>query len=229
MIRLHININCPYCGHRMEFDFLASQIPEVICELCGSPLNDEITEAIKNYNLSIKSKTESMYQTNQYGSGAKHQQVGSQTPFPKSSSRPIQTPPFSSPINTPSSSSTPSSLPPKNGALLVFPQIHKQIQILPTETVFYFGRNTILPLVSPSEYDVEWLNSISRVKKDSYKRIIHQHFIIRKERNGQYTIEDNRSRWGTWVNRQQIKGRGPIPLINGDKIELMLSKPGTKK
>ncbi|MHA1612713.1 MAG: FHA domain-containing protein, partial [Promethearchaeota archaeon] len=149
------------------------------------------------------------------------------TPFPKSyiksrANQSISAPPFAPQGNK-------QLQPPINGALLVFPQIQKSIQIQSNQNDFYFGRNSILPLVSPQDYDTEWLNSISRVRKDNNNRIVHQHFRLQKDSSGNYSIEDSRSRWGTWVNRQQIKGRGAILLANGDKIELMLSKPNTKQ
>ncbi|RLI64896.1 MAG: hypothetical protein DRO88_06065 [Promethearchaeia archaeon] len=210
----------------MNLNILPSQKLDVICELCGSPLNEQVNEAIKNYKPDAHPSGDYKSIPKQNGTSLNISQPPQTTPFPRSAQQPSTTPSFSSPI-TPFSPRA--AIPPIDGALLVFPQINKQIKISPKEHIFYFGRNTILPLVSPVDYDVEWLNSISRVKKDKFNRIIHQHFIIRKESSGQYSIEDNQSRWGTWVNRQQIKGRGHIPLINGDKIELMLSKPGTKK
>lgn len=210
----------------MELNLIPSQKSDVICELCGSPLNDQVNEAIKNYKPGPQPTPINKSIPEQADLGDNLPTPSQNTPFPRSAQNSSISPPFSSPVSPTSSDKA---VPPIGGALLVFPQINKQIKISPNEQVFYFGRNTVLPLVSPVDYDVEWLNSISRVRKDKLNRIIHQHFVLRKERGGQYTIEDNQSRWGTWVNRQQIKGRGPIPLINGDKIELMLSKPGTKK
>ena len=86
----------------------------------------------------------------------------------------------------------------------------------------------IIPLVNPNKFDIEWLNSISRVRKESSGQI-KQHLLITRLQNGTYYIEDNQSRWGTWVNRQQIKGKGKIQIQNGDRIELMLSKPNVKQ
>ncbi|MHA1674552.1 MAG: FHA domain-containing protein [Promethearchaeota archaeon] len=211
---MQLQITCPYCGKIMEITSSSAQNQDVICELCGSPINDEVKTAIKNYQPPVKAANQGQAQVQK-------------TPFPK----PNVIAPAKQTISAPSFSSQggKSMQPPINGALLVFPQIQKRIQIQSHENEFFFGRNSILPLVNPGDYDTEWLNSISRVRKDNYNRIIHQHFRIQKDSTGNYTIEDSRSRWGTWVNRQQIKGRGAIPLAKGDKIELMLSKPGTKQ
>lgn len=212
----------------MEINYLSSSKPEFICELCGSPINDEVKLAAKNYTPPQNIQDRS-YGSNQYSVAQAPTPKSQNTPFPRPTISAIPAPPEFIKNSINSTPSIQSQHPPINGALLLFPQINKRINIEPNEDVFYFGRNTILPLVSPQDYDVEWLNSISRVRKDNFNRIVHQHFLLRKDSSGHFTIEDNRSRWGTWVNRQQIKGRGPIPLMNGDKIELMLSKPGTKQ
>ncbi|TFH28796.1 MAG: FHA domain-containing protein [Promethearchaeota archaeon] len=211
---MQLQITCPYCGKIMEITSSSAQNQDVICELCGSPINDEVKIAITNYQPPVKAENLGQAQVQK-------------TPFPKSD----LISPTNQATNVPSftSQGSQSMRPPINGALLVFPQIQKQVQIQSNQNDFYFGRNSILPLVSPQDYDTEWLNSISRVRKDNYNRIIHQHFRIQKDSTGNYSIEDSLSRWGTWVNRQQIKGRGAIPLANGDKIELMLSKPDTKQ
>ncbi len=116
--------------------------------------------------------------------------------------------------------------PPAGGAFLDMPQIKQKILIPPHNKEFHFGRNNVLGLIGPSqEYDLEWLNSISRVQKGKNNKFVRQHFFITKE-NNQFYIEDKQSSWGTWVNGRQIKGLGKIPLKNGDKIELKLGKPG---
>jgi hypothetical protein len=222
---MELQITCPYCGKIMNLTQISAKV-DVVCELCGSPLNEEVKAAMKNYKPP-QNVGDRRYASNQYHEGMINVAQVQNVPFPKSgaaampSTPPVIAPQGKSPLSPRS--------PPVNGGLLVFPQINKQITVEPNLDVFFFGRNTILPLINPNDYDIEWLNSISRVRKDAYNRIVHQHFKLAKDGTGHYTIEDSRSRWGTWVNRQQIKGRGPIPLSNGDKIELMLSKPNTKK
>ncbi|MHA1519289.1 MAG: FHA domain-containing protein [Promethearchaeota archaeon] len=210
----------------MKITSKSAQNKEVICENCGSPLNEEVKTAIKNYRPPTNVDNRS-YGSNQFQTNVPSPTQVQNTPFPKSyiksrANQSISAPPFAPQGNK-------QLQPPINGALLVFPQIQKSIQIQSNQNDFYFGRNSILPLVSPQDYDTEWLNSISRVRKDNNNRIVHQHFRLQKDSSGNYSIEDSRSRWGTWVNRQQIKGRGAILLANGDKIELMLSKPNTKQ
>ena len=103
----------------------------------------------------------------------------------------------------------------------------QKILIPAKNTEFYFGRNIILSLIGPSQkYDLEWLNSISRVQKDQRNNVIREHFIIYKDRYGAYYIEDRGSSWGTWVDGRQIKGLGKVQLRGGAKIELKLAKPG---
>ena len=114
----------------------------------------------------------------------------------------------------------------KKEAFLYFPQINQKVIIPTNSSIFHFGRNTILPLVNPNEFDIEWLNSISRIRKQN-QQILKDHFKIIRDK-GAFFIEDTQSRWGTWLNRQQIKGKGMVRLKNGDKIELMLSKPSIK-
>lgn len=227
---MKISISCPYCGKRMDISLSRTKAKDVICELCGSPLAEEALDAIKNYKPPSRTNTKS---TNSV-------QATSSSTFPTND----ETPSFPSPISAPESATIQpirnfpfqvgeSRSPMKtsvsaNEAILIFPQINQKIKIPTNSSFFHFGRNVILPLVSPSQFDVEWLNSISRVQKQ-HSRVIKEHFKIRHDTAGKYYLEDNQSRWGTWINRQQIKNKGEIPLMNGDKIELMLSKPNTKK
>ncbi|UYP45115.1 hypothetical protein NEF87_001400 [Candidatus Lokiarchaeum ossiferum] len=227
---MEISISCPYCGKQMQISLSRTKAKDVICELCGSPLSEEAFKAIKDYKPPSRTGTKS--------SNSEH--VTQSTTFPSSN----ETPAFPSPTHTPEPAKiqpvrnfpfqvgearSPISAPSiSNEAFLIFPQINQKIKIPTTSSYFHFGRNVILPLVSPSQFDVEWLNSISRVQKQ-HARVIKEHFKIRRDSAGKFYLEDNQSRWGTWINRQQIKNKGEIPLMNGDKIELMLSKPNTKK
>jgi len=214
-------IICPYCG---SSNSISEQKKDVSCQYCGSNLSDLAKETLRNAREARKSSTPTI--------------VPQQASFPPPAPTSTQTSAFPSASHTPSGTSHKSparSFPfqmnrPKSKiklGVLVFPQLQQSLDIPTSSPVFHFGRNSILPLVSPARFDVGWLNSISRVRKQKH-RVVHQHFIIRRDTSGNYFIEDTKSRWGTWVNRQQIKGHGEIALKHGDKIELMLSKPNEK-
>lgn len=201
---------------------------EVLCKFCNSNISDLAQETLRNAREARKSSKPSVVQ--QKASFPPPTPTYAQAPaFPSAS----QVPPGvqqTSPVRSfPFQMNQPKTKQPLSAkrALLVFPQLGQQMNIPSNTPIFHFGRNSILPLVSPAQFDVEWLNSISRVRKQKH-RVVHQHFTIRRDAGGNCFIEDTKSRWGTWVNRQQIKGKGEIALNHGDKIELMLSKPNEK-
>jgi hypothetical protein len=200
---------------------------KILCELCGSDITDvlkEVSATINAPSVPIQPTIPAPVSQNRQNSLPDYQNMPA---FPISAIL-KQTHPRLSP-NRPTvdgQTSMPGIQPsPGSGAMLQFPQLKQKILIPNNVSEFYFGRNAILPLVNPAEYDVEWLNSISRVQKDPQYRVVKQHFTITRDQSGNYFIEDSQSAWGTWVNRQQIKNKGKVQLRNGDKIELMLSKP----
>ena len=125
--------------------------------------------------------------------------------------------------------SAPPVVPQSSGqAHLHFAQFNISIAVPVNTPEFHFGRNLLFPLVDSQKYDVDFLNAISRIKFDPQNRIVGEHFIIWRDKRGNYFIEDNNSKWGTWVNKQQIKGRGKVPLKKNDAIELMLAKQNSR-
>ena len=222
-------IICPYCGNIMKMKISANTDPDVVCELCGSPLKDEVIKAKQDIGQNAARDPFMSPPSNQvapHSFGNPPANPSGMPSFPVSQIARGSAPPFPDPSRSDLQQAL--GKPPSGSATLNFPQIKQKITILSHEDIFHFGRNTILPLVNPANYDVEWLNSISRVQKDASRRIHRQHFMITKDSRGNYAIEDQNSRWGTWVNKHQIKGKGGIKLNNGDKIELMLSKPNVK-
>ena len=206
-------IVCPHCGSTKK---VLTQNKIINCDFCGSSLSDIAKEFLYNAEEEKKQQkvTPPVYQN--------------MPSFPisqklqKSQLKSAQPRQFPFRFRNKPSDPTPS-----KEAFLYFPQINQKVIIPSNESIFHFGRNTILPLVNPNEFDVEWLNSISRVRKQDHQ-INKYHFLIKRDKKGLFSIEDTESRWGTWLNRQQIKGKGNNSLRNGDKIELMLSKPNIK-
>ena len=208
-----MEIVCPFCGSTKK---VLSNDSKINCDFCGSSLSDIAKEFLSHAEEEKKQ---------QYVKPPVYQNIPS---FPISqklqrsqlkSSQPRQFPfRFRAKPKGPTSS---------KDVFIYFPQINQKVLIPTNASIFHFGRNTILPLVNPNDFDVEWLNSISRVRKQNHQ-IYKYHFKIIRDKKGLFYIEDKESRWGTWLNRQQIKGKGKKKLVNEDKIELMLSKPNIK-
>ncbi len=210
---MDLEIVCPHCGSTKK---ISSRDKLINCDFCGSSLSDIAKEFLINAEEEKKGPNviPPVYQNiPSFPISQKLQKSQSKGTQPRQF-------PFrfgNKPKRTTSSKEV----------FLYFPQINQKVIIPSNTSIFHFGRNTILPLVNPNEFDVEWLNSISRVRKQNHQ-IFKYHFIIIRDRKGLFFIEDKESRWGTWLNRSQIKGKGKIALKNGDKIELMLSKPNIK-
>jgi hypothetical protein len=217
--------NCPYCGHKMSINTLNLSSQDIICEYCGMSIKDFVEEKIR---------------TGQFGQemGSYPQAQQYQQPIipnnPNISQPPVHSPNVSpispiSPVQLPKAQQIVPSSATKGEALLIMPQINQFLRIAPKTLLFHFGRNSVLSLIKPGHnVDLEWLNSISRIKRDKYNQVIRDHFNITRTKIGQYYIEDAGSSWGTWINGNQIKGKGRTRLRDGDKIELMMSKPGIK-
>ena len=208
-----MEIVCPFCGSTKK---VSANDTSIICNFCGSSLKDIAKEFLTQAEEEKKQ---------QNVKPPVYQNIPS---FPISqklqksqlkSSQPRQ---FPFRFRTKPKKPTPS-----KEAFLYFPQLNQKVIIPSNASIFHFGRNIILPLVNSNEFDVEWLNSISRIRKQNQK-VYKYHFKIKRDKKGLYFIEDTESRWGTWLNRTQIKGKGKKSLGNGDKIELMLSKPNIK-
>jgi hypothetical protein len=224
---MKLNIYCPYCGNGIQLEVKPPVTQDFFCEFCGSSIKEHVVEAVKNVNASTPpaetpvgippqvvvpppiynkvpafplSQISRSPQSGQIGTSANVSNI--QTPFPQ--------------VSSPNS---------QGSAYLQMNQIQQTVTIPNNVSEFHFGRNTIYSLVNPTQYDVEWLNSISRVQTDEKGKVTREHFIIYQKGNS-YQIEDRSSRWGTWVNKQQIKGKGKTALHKGDKIELVLFKPG---
>ncbi len=224
---MQIEIVCPYCGKNMQITIDPTKKIEAVCELCGSPLIDEVKTALAT-SSGMGSPLASIPSSPSFSKGSfpsleQTKPTKDLSPNPESSG---QLPP--SPLPTQSKMIKTVTRPTGGEAWLVLPQLNQKIIIPFAANAYHFGRNVILPLVSPQTFDVEWLNSISRVRKQN-AQVVGFHFVITRGRTGQFFIEDMQSRWGTWINRQQIKGRGEMPLKNGDRIELVLSKPNVKE
>jgi hypothetical protein len=221
-----IPLICPHCGTGQNID---PNKERAFCSFCGS----SITEVLKDLKKDEQDKR------TQPSPSPSHIPFSGQQSIP-SLPRSINLSKKPSPLFQPSHKNSPFQSPVEqttfpqqqnqqpSAAKLKFPQIHNELRIPYIPAIFHFGRNLIIPLASPDRFDVSWLNSISRVRKQN-NMVIHQHFTIMRGNNGKYYIEDNKSRWGTWLNRNQIKNLGKKELKNGDKIELMLSKPDVKQ
>ena len=215
-------IICPHCGTSQQID---SNKDRAFCTFCGS----SITEVLKDLNNDDQNKRTQPSPSPGHLPFSGQQSIPS---LPRSVNlskkpNPLFQPQKNIPFQSPVTQTTfPNQQP--SSAKLKFAQINQEIRIPYIPAIFHFGRNLIIPLVSSDKFDISWLNSISRVRKQN-NRVIHQHFTIMRGSNGKYYIEDNASRWGTWVNRNQIKNLGKKELNNGDKIELMLSKPNIKQ
>jgi hypothetical protein len=220
-------IQCPYCFKSMEITLSRSKAKDVICEFCGSPLGEEAMKAIKDYKPPSRTSEKPLH-SDPPTKAASFPSYETPPAFPppkqQETHRPIE-PAKSFPFKVGAPKFPQKTL--QKEACLIFPQIHQKIPIPASQSIFHFGRNIIIPLVSASKFDIEWLNSISRIQKQN-RKVIRAHFSIRHDPSGKYFIADRNSRWGTWLNRKQIKDRGEISIMNGDKIELMLSKPDTK-
>ncbi len=223
---MEIKISCPYCGKNLTYNFKTRKKIEIICELCGSPLDDEVAEALKNYKPP-KNQQNSDFNVNNASVNRVNYENSQNFPSP-TEDRPNKriVPNMKFPFGMGASKASPIKDNSKSDASLSFPQIQQKIIFPASQAIFHFGRNIILPLVSPASFDIVWLNSISRIQKQNHK-VIRSHFQIRRDNSGNYFIEDKNSRWGTWLNKQQIKNKGEIQIFSGDKIELMLSKPNT--
>lgn len=227
-------IICPHCGVAQKID---PNQKTAFCSFCGSSL----TEVLKDLQEDQKAQLIDKMATNIPKPQSNHKKSHNSSHLPFSDNQQIPSLPrvshkskFTDQIRStgpPSFQATidETTFPSKQkNARLEFPQLEKNIVIPSNLQIYHFGRNILIPLVSPKKFDVEWLNSISRVRKQS-NNSIRQHFKIFRTNDGKYFIEDQLSRWGTWVNREQIKNRGKFPLKDGDRIELMLSKPNIKQ
>jgi FHA domain len=208
---MNVELKCPYCGTSMQID---SSLKEFICEYCGSSLTDHLKQVKKNLPKSPINSP----------SGAASSNIQQN---PNLMPNPRQTPAFlksTAPQNVPK----PKISIPSKGAVLEVAQINNFIQIPSSTNPYYFGRNTLIKMIDPKNYNIEWLNSISRIHKDPNSgQIIKAHFMISKVKK-KYLIEDKQSSWGTWLNGKQIKGKGKFEIKKGEKIELMLSVPKNK-
>jgi len=217
---MEIEFFCPFCGNKLKIDVKNAFPRDVVCDLCGSSVLSQAKDAYDHY------------QTDQKGSSP-GEPVGPLA-APK-----YQVPP-AFPISQIAKNSgqtskqfaetqmAPPPIPLKGQIRIFFPQFNQAVNIPSNEKEFHFGRNLILPLVNPNQYDVEFLNSISRIRTDDKGHFIGEHFILYNDLKGKFFIEDKNSKWGTWVNKAQIKGRGKVEIKKGDSIELMLSKPGVR-
>jgi len=210
---MKLEIVCPHCGSTKK---ITANDVSITCDFCGSSLKDIAKEFLTHAEEEKKQQN------------VKPPVYQNMPSFPISqklqksqlkSSQPRQFPfRFKAKPRRPT---------PSKETFLYFPQINQKVIFPSKASIFHFGRNIILPLVNPNDFDVEWLNSISRIRKQNHQ-IYKYHFKITRDKKRKYFIEDTESRWGTWLNRKQIKGKGRIPMKNGDKIELMLSKPNIK-
>jgi pSer/pThr/pTyr-binding forkhead associated (FHA) protein len=218
-----MNIFCPHCGSQIQIKGNTAPKVAIVCEFCGSDLTDHlktIGNAQPVEDIGDPSPDE-------------HGQLPNYNDLPAFPVSQISRPNI--PSNQPSGATQmqtqmpfPTAAKQITGPYIKILQINQNIPIPTTEKEFHFGRNTIYNLFNPMQYDVEWLNSISRVQKNDRGQVEREHFIIYIQSGGKYSIEDKNSRWGTWVNKSQIKGKGKIAIKNGDKIELILFKPGNK-
>lgn len=224
---MKLNIYCPYCGNGIQLDVKPPVTKDIFCEFCGSSIKEHVVEAVKNVSanaIPAENPTDAPAQVNITPP------VYNKLPaFPLSQiSRSPQSGQIENPTNVNNVQMPAPQVPVSKGpgtAFLIMNQIQQSVTIPSNVTQFHFGRNTIYSLVNPTQYDVEWLNSISRVQTDEKGKVLREHFIIYRQGNS-YQIEDRSSRWGTWVNKQQIKSKGKTALHKGDKIELVLFKPG---
>ncbi len=208
--------NCPYCGHKMGINTLNLSSQDIICEYCGMSIKDFIEEGIRSGQFG--DAYDAFPQKSAYPKPPSQHLPGMTIASPESPESPIHLPKAKQVIPT---------KPSKGEALLIMPQINQFIRIPPKMMLLHFGRNSVLSLIQPSpNIDLEWLNSISRIKRDQYNQILRDHFHIIRTKIGHYYIEDAGSSWGTWLNGTQIKAKGRTRIRNGDKIELMMSKPG---
>jgi hypothetical protein len=216
-----VSIFCPFCGTEHQLDVKPPVTKDVICAFCQSNLKDHIN----SMNFTAGSPP-----------------IPAETPPVNALPQYNDMPDFPRSVLRPGANATAMPFPQANApAVPAFPQAQKlttylelrqfklKIPIPDGVPEFHFGRNTFFGMVDPNQYDVEWLNSISRVQKDAQGKIAREHFIIHRGSGNKYYIEDRVSRWGTWVNRTQIKGKGKIEIKNGDNIELILFKPNETK
>ena len=222
-----MDINCPHCGTTQITELTTSK--NAFCSFCGSSLLGVLDDIRKNQHQSLGNRENVGISNNSAGlpfsspenvPSLPRAQFNQTDPFQTSNSS--QHVPFQTIIEQ-------TSFPTKQfKATLTFSQLNKSINLPINDPVFHFGRNLILPIVDKTKFDVVWLNTISRIRKQNHQ-VVHQHFTITRTNDGRYFIEDKLSRWGTWLNRNQIKNKGKTQLHNGDRIELMLSKPNVKQ
>lgn len=218
-----MNIFCPHCGSQIQLKSNVNPKVPIICEFCGS----ELTDHLKNMGNAQPSIEMGVPQNEEPSQLPSYNDLPA---FPQSQMiRPGTNPAQSSGATQMQTQMPfPTAAQQLSGPYIKILQINQNIPIPESEKEFHFGRNTIYNLFNPMQYDVEWLNSISRVQKNDKGQVQRQHFIIFIQSGNKFLIEDKNSRWGTWVNKTQIKGKGKVPIKNGDKIELILFKPGVK-
>lgn len=95
-----------------------------------------------------------------------------------------------------------------------------------SEKKVYIGKDE-LARSAQIPFDLEILNSISSVRRNSRGKVVKHHFVITFQKD-QFHIEDSLSTNGTYLQGRSLKGAGQVVLADGAEIVVPIEENGQK-
>lgn len=97
----------------------------------------------------------------------------------------------------------------------------------PVYWTMWFGKQDLLEMLKEDlkELDEQWFDKIRPIVRKENYNFVQEHFIIRRQAEGQYTIEDRNQPVLTYINNQPAS-KIPLKLQDGDVIAIPMTRYG---